>query len=51
MVWLMTLCLAAAAAAAAAAAGRKERYGGSEFSLTDLVDKTKVEIVVVRWVG
>ncbi|WIA16272.1 hypothetical protein OEZ85_012978 [Tetradesmus obliquus] len=28
--------------------GRKERYGGSEFSLTDLVDKTKVEIVVVR---
>ena len=29
-------------------AGRKERYGGSEFSLTDLVDKTKVEIVVVR---
>ncbi|KAF6241964.1 nitrogen regulatory protein PII [Scenedesmus sp. NREL 46B-D3] len=28
--------------------GGKERYGGSEFSLTDLVDKTKVEIVVVR---
>eukprot|EP00882_Tetradesmus_deserticola_P031919 GHRQ01036103.1.p1 GENE.GHRQ01036103.1~~GHRQ01036103.1.p1 ORF type:complete len:233 (+),score=35.72 GHRQ01036103.1:250-948(+) len=28
--------------------GSKERYGGSEFSLTDLVDKTKVEIVVVR---
>lgn len=28
--------------------GRKERYGGSEFSLTDLVEKSKVEIVVVR---
>jgi hypothetical protein len=32
----------------AAASGRKERYGGSEFSLTDLVEKSKVEIVVVR---
>ncbi|KAF8065629.1 hypothetical protein HT031_003230 [Scenedesmus sp. PABB004] len=28
--------------------GNKERYGGTEFSLTDLVEKSKVEIVVVR---
>ncbi len=28
--------------------GSKERYGGTEFSLTDLVEKSKVEIVVVR---
>ncbi len=31
-------------------AGNKERYGGTEFSLTDLVEKSKVEIVVVRLV-
>jgi hypothetical protein len=29
-------------------AGNKERYGGTEFALTDLVEKSKVDIVVVR---
>jgi hypothetical protein len=28
--------------------GNKERYGGTEFNLTDLVAKNKVEVVVVR---
>lgn len=28
--------------------GNKERYGGTEFALTDLVEKHKVDIVVVR---
>jgi hypothetical protein len=29
-------------------AGNKERYGGTEFALTDLVEKHRVDIVVVR---
>eukprot|EP00879_Flechtneria_rotunda_P001569 GHRR01001728.1.p1 GENE.GHRR01001728.1~~GHRR01001728.1.p1 ORF type:complete len:207 (+),score=61.36 GHRR01001728.1:99-719(+) len=28
--------------------GNKERYGGTEFNLTDLVEKSKVEIIVIR---
>lgn len=31
-------------------AGNKERYGGTEFALTDLVEKHRIDIVVVRWV-
>ena len=30
--------------------GSRERYGGTEFSLTDLVDKAKIDIVVTRQV-
>lgn len=30
------------------APGSRERYGGTEFSLTDLVDKAKIDIVVNR---
>ena len=28
--------------------GARERYAGSEFSLTDLVDKAKIDVVVER---
>ena len=28
--------------------GNRERYGGTEFSETDLVDKSKIDIVVAR---
>ena len=31
--------------------GSRERYGGSEFSSTDLVEKAKIDIVVTRWEG
>ncbi len=29
-------------------AGNRERYAGTEFALTDLVDKSKIEIVCAR---
>ena len=28
--------------------GNRERYGGTEFADTDLVDKAKIDIVVAR---
>lgn len=30
--------------------GNRERYGGTEFSDTDLVQKAKIDIVVTRFV-
>lgn len=31
------------------AAGSRERYGGTEYSMTDLVEKAALDIVVARW--
>jgi hypothetical protein len=29
--------------------GHRERYGGTEFALTDLVDKAKIDVVISRY--
>jgi hypothetical protein len=31
--------------------GSRERYAGTEFAQSDLVDKQKLDVVVTRWAG